>query len=62
MKIKYKGEQETFFTFDGVQYCTKNMEVEVTEEAADYILTNPRWSIVGNKKVKKKGGKKNGNI
>ena len=53
VKIKFKGKSETFFHFDGKKYKTEKFVVDVPEEAADYILSNPRWSKISYAKKKK---------
>ena len=53
VKLKFKGDSETFFRFDGKKYKTKDLVLEAPEEAANYILSNPRWSKVSYTKKKK---------
>jgi hypothetical protein len=53
VKLKFKGNNETFFHFDGKKYKTEKFVVDVPEDAADYILSNPRWSKVSYAKKKK---------
>ena len=53
VKLKFKGKSETFFHFDGKKYTTEKFVVDVPEEAADYILSNPRWSKISYAKKKK---------
>ena len=51
VELKYNGEEETFFIFDGKAYKTKDMVVEVeNEKAVNFILTNPRWEAREKKK------------
>tara|TARA_Y100000310_G_scaffold324490_1_gene386387 strand:- start:648 stop:827 length:180 start_codon:yes stop_codon:yes gene_type:complete len=54
VKLKYNGRNETFFHFDGKKYKTDKYVVDVPDDAADFILTNTRWSKVSYAKKKKK--------
>ena len=47
VKLKFNGKSETFFHFEGKKYATEKFVVDVPKEAADYILSNSRWSKVG---------------
>lgn len=54
VKLKYKGEGETFFHYDGVMYKTQDKTIEVENpEAIKFILTNPKWESLGKIKIKK---------
>ena len=53
VKLKFNGKNETFFHFDGKKYKTEKFVADVPEEAADYILSNSRWSKVSYAKKKK---------
>jgi|TARA_R100001530_G_scaffold134942_1_gene110907 hypothetical protein len=54
VKLKFNGKSETFFHFDGKKYKTEKFVVDnVPDEAADYILSNPRWSKISYAKKKK---------
>ena len=55
VKLKFVGDGEGWFVFDGKDYCTKDGVVEVfCDGAVDYILSNSCWSVVGEVKKKKK--------
>ena len=53
VKLKFKGKNETFFHFDGKKYKTEKYVVDVPDDAANFILTNTRWSKVSYAKKKK---------
>ena len=49
MKLKFKGDNETFVIIDGKKYQTKNKKLDVKKKIADKLLINPRWEKVKTK-------------
>lgn len=52
--LKYDGDGETFFHYKGTKYKTKDYEVTVPEEVAEWLMTNPKWSKTTKATIKSK--------
>ncbi len=56
VKLRFNGDEETFFHVDGLEYRTKNKLVDVPSEVAEKMLSNPRFEVVKPKKKKNQDG------